>query len=300
MIKIAYHPIYVHPLEVGHRFPMDKYALIYGQLLYEGTFNESNFFQPNQISNDSLELAHSKEYILGCENGNIDIRKWKKVGFPWSSELVRREKIIMDGSIQAAKFALKNGCAFNIAGGTHHAYSDSGEGFCIFNDCAITSLYLTKVLGIKQVLIIDLDVHQGNGTAKILADDDQIFTFSMHGQSNYPSPKEKSDWDIGLKDGTNNEEYLNHLVEAIDYFEQYVKPNFVIYQSGVDILDSDKLGKLSISLEGCKKRDKLVIDYCFRNNIPLMSCLGGGYSTDIKTITEAHCNLFRLAKKYYD
>ena len=297
MLKIAYHPIYRHPLPEGHRFPMEKYELLPEQLLYEGTCSDRNFFSP-EIPNDKYILAvHDPDYYYDLVNITLDQRAARKIGFPLSEVLVEREVIIADGSIKASLLALEHGIAMNIAGGTHHAYTNRGEAFCLLNDQAIAARYLQQHTSVEKVLIVDLDVHQGNGTAEIFKDDPSVFTFSMHGKSNYPFKKEKSDLDIPLENDTNDETYLSILYNTLPRLIEDHQPDFIFYLCGVDVIKSDKLGKLALSLEGCKKRDQFVLEQCKRQNIPVMCSMGGGYSPNIKTIVEAHANTFRLAQK---
>lgn len=299
MLKIAYHPIYKHPLPEGHRFPMEKYDLLPKQLLYEGTCVEANFFEP-KIPNDKYILAvHDAEYFYDLLNIKINPKEARKIGFPLSEDLVERERIIADGTMKACEYALQNGIAMNIAGGTHHAYSDHGEAFCMLNDQAIGARYLLAQKLAERVLIIDLDVHQGNGTAEIFKNDASVFTFSMHGESNYPFKKEKSDLDIPLKKGIEDDEYLSILIKTLPELITKVKPDFIFYLSGVDVISTDKLGTLDLTLNGCKNRDEIVLKTCFNNKIPVQCSMGGGYSPDIKTIIEAHANTFRLAQAIY-
>lgn len=299
MLKIAYHPIYKHPLPEGHRFPMEKYDLLPRQLLYEGTCIEENFFEP-EIPNDKYILAvHDAAYFYDLLNLKISPKEARKIGFPLSEDLVERERIIADGTIKACEYALQYGIAMNIAGGTHHAYTDHGEAFCMLNDQAIGTRYLQAKKLVKKILIVDLDVHQGNGTAEIFKNDASVFTFSMHGESNYPFKKEKSDVDIALKKGIEDAEYLSILKKKLPELIDKVKPDFICYLSGVDVIFSDKLGTLALTLEGCKKRDEFVLRTCFEHKIPVECSMGGGYSPDIKTIIEAHANTFRLAQAIY-
>ena len=299
MLKIAYHPIYRHPLPEGHRFPMEKYELLPEQLLYEGTCSDRNFFSP-EIPNDKYILAvHDPDYYYDLVNITLDQRAARKIGFPLSEVLVEREVIIADGSIKASLLALEHGIAMNIAGGTHHAYTNRGEAFCLLNDQAIAARYLQQHTSVEKVLIVDLDVHQGNGTAEIFKDDPSVFTFSMHGKSNYPFKKEKSDLDIPLENDTNDETYLSILYNTLPRLIEDHQPDFIFYLCGVDVIKSDKLGKLALSLEGCKKRDQFVLEQCKRQNIPVMCSMGGGYSPNIKTIVEAHANTFRLAQDLF-
>jgi len=299
MLKIAFHPIYKHELPEGHRFPMDKYDLLPQQLIYEGTCTEENFFEPEIPNNKHFFTVHDPEYFFNLLNITLSQKEARKVGFPLSEVLVAREMIIADGTIKASKFALKNGIAMNIAGGTHHAFSSHGEAFCMLNDQAIGARYLQQKGLAKKILIIDLDVHQGNGTAEIFKKDASVFTFSMHGKSNYPFIKETSDLDIALKNETKDNEYLSILKNTLPKLINQEKPDFIYYLCGVDVLETDKLGKLSLSVKGCKERDQFVLQTCRDFNIPVMCSMGGGYSPDIKVIVDAHANTFRLAQEIY-
>ncbi|WP_297797804.1 histone deacetylase [uncultured Eudoraea sp.] len=299
MLKIAYHPIYKHPLPEGHRFPMIKYELLPQQLIHEGTCIPANFFKPSVPNDKYLVAAHDPEYYYDLLNLKIPYKEARKIGFPLSEQLVERERIIADGTMKACDFAIENGVAMNIAGGTHHAFSNRGEAFCMLNDQAIGARYLQSKKLASQILIIDLDVHQGNGTAEIFKDDPSVFTFSMHGANNYPFTKETSDLDIPLKKNTGDREYLVLLKEALSRLIREVRPDFIFYLCGVDILDTDKLGTLSLSSEGCRKRDELVLQCCYQFQIPVQCSMGGGYSPEIKKIVEAHANTFRLAKHIY-
>jgi len=299
MLKIAYHEIYNHPLPANHRFPMEKYDLLPQQLLHEGTCIPDNFFEP-EIPNDKYFFSvHSPEYFYDLLNITLSKSAERKIGFPLTEQLIAREMIIADGTLKACEFAVENGIAMNIAGGTHHAYSDRGEAFCMLNDQAIGAKYLQQKGLANKVLIVDLDVHQGNGTAEIFENDDSVFTFSMHGKANYPFIKEKSDLDIPLENETGDNEYLSILKNTLPKLIKTEKPDFIFYQCGVDVLESDKLGKLSLSIEGCAERDHFVLQTCFDANIPVMCSMGGGYSKDINIIVEAHANTFRLAQEIF-
>lgn len=299
MLKIAYHPIYKHPLPKGHRFPMIKYELLPQQLLYEGTCTPNNFFEPIIPDDKTILRAHTKAYYQDLQHLTLNTRAVRKIGFPLSEALVKREVIIADGTIKATEFAMQHGIAMNIAGGTHHAYSNRGEAFCLLNDQAIGARYLLHKNLASKILIVDLDVHQGNGTAEIFQNDDKVFTFSMHGKGNYPFKKEQSDLDIALENDTDDKTYLSILKETLPRLLQTVNPDFIYYLCGVDVVASDKLGKLGMTLEGCKARDKFVLETCKTNNIPVMCSMGGGYSPDIKVIIEAHANTFRLAQEIF-
>ncbi|APY08603.1 histone deacetylase [Winogradskyella sp. J14-2] len=299
MLKIAYHPIYKHPLPVGHRFPMEKYELLPQQLLHEGTCEDNNFFEPEKPNDKYILAVHTPEYYYDLVNITLDQRAARKIGFPLSEVLVEREVIIADGTIKASEHALKHGIAMNIAGGTHHAYTNRGEAFCLLNDQAIGARYLQNKGLVNKVLIVDLDVHQGNGTAEIFKYDDSVFTFSMHGKSNYPFRKEQSDLDIALNNGTDDNTYLNLLKNTLTKLIDKQQPDFIYYLCGVDVVASDKLGKLGMTVKGCKERDRFVLQTCKDLNIPVMCSMGGGYSADIKIIVNAHANTFRLAQDIF-
>ncbi|WP_047549685.1 histone deacetylase [Psychroserpens sp. Hel_I_66] len=299
MLKIAFHPIYKHPLPEGHRFPMLKYELLPEQLLYEGTCTNSNFFEPERPTDEDILRVHTKEYYQDLKELTLDKRAARKIGFPLSEILVEREIIIADGTIKASEFALQHGIAMNIAGGTHHAYTNRGEAFCLLNDQAIGARYLQQKKLAQKILIVDLDVHQGNGTAEIFANDPSVFTFSMHGKSNYPFKKEISDLDIALENDANDQTYLNILYEILPKLITQEKPDFIYYLCGVDVIASDKLGKLGMTIVGCKQRDQFVLESCKANKIPVMCSMGGGYSPEIKTIVAAHANTFRLAQNIF-
>ncbi|SDW25816.1 histone deacetylase family protein [Aequorivita viscosa] len=299
MLKIANHPMYVYPLPKGHRFPMEKYELLPQQLLYEGTCIAENFFEPEMPLNEDILAIHTEEYFESLLNLTIDKRAARKIGFPLSKELIERELRIAQGTIEGCEYALNHGIAMNIAGGTHHAYTNHGEGFCMFNDQAIAARYLQKKKLADKILIVDLDVHQGNGTAEIFKNDPSVFTFSMHGAGNYPFKKEKSDLDIAVPDGSGDEIYLQKLKQTLPKLIDEQNPDFIFYLSGVDILETDKLGRLNCTVEGCKERDHFVLGLCKDLDIPVQVSMGGGYSPDIKIIIEAHSNTFRVAQEIY-
>ncbi len=300
MLKIAWDPVYAHPLPEDHRFPMLKYELIPGQLLYEGTIQPGDIFSPAPCADGIVLLTHTDAYLHKLQHQGLSPREQRVIGFPQSPELTRRELVITQGTIDCCHYALQHGVSLNVAGGTHHAFADHGEGFCLLNDFAVASNYLLYKNLAKQVLIIDLDVHQGNGTAKLFENNPRVFTFSMHGKHNYPFHKEKSDLDIDLTDGTDDASYLGLLEQHLGRLIKTVQPDFAFYLSGVDILDTDKFGKLKVTPGGCKKRDEMVFTVLRDNGIPCTVAMGGGYSADIKLIVEAHCNTFRAACNLYD
>lgn len=298
-LHIAFDPIYAHSLPEGHRFPMLKYELIPAQLLYEGTIAKENLFASTPCEDEIILLTHTKEYLDKLKNQTLSAKEQRHIGFPQSPELTLRELIITQGTIDCCQYAFEDRIALNVAGGTHHAFADRGEGFCLLNDFAVAANHLLHQNLAKQILIIDLDVHQGNGTAKLFENEERVFTFSMHGRHNYPFHKEKSDLDVELEDGTDDFLYLKLLKENLTDLIKKVKPDFAFYLSGVDILNTDKFGKLKISLKGCAERDEFVFSTLNQNNIPCAVSMGGGYSEDIKIIVEAHCNTYRLAKDIY-
>ena len=299
MLRIAYSEIYHHPLPPGHRFPMEKYSLIPEQLLHEGTCNSENFFAPGKLSENQVLRTHSEEYWDKLKNQNLSRQEERRTGFPLSEKLVEREITICQGTIDNAVNALKFGVSMNIAGGTHHAYRDRGEGFCLLNDIAIASHWLLDNTAIEKILVVDLDVHQGNGTASIMAREKRVFTFSMHGGNNYPLHKETSDLDIPLADGTDDRHYLNILRGTLPGLLERVEPDFIFFQSGVDVLKTDKLGRLGMSIHGCRERDRIVLESCKRHAIPVAVNMGGGYSERLADIVEAHTNTFRLAQEIF-
>jgi len=244
-------------------------------------------------------MVHDADYVSHLLNITLDQKAARKIGFPLSEELIAREMIIADGTMKASEYAIKHGIAMNIAGGTHHAFTNRGEGFCMLNDQAIGAKYLLENGLATKILIVDLDVHQGNGTAEIFQNDTAVFTFSMHGRSNYPFHKEQSDLDIPLENGTDDATYLSILKETLPNLIKKQQPDFIYYLCGVDVIESDKLGKLSLSIEGCKERDRVVLQSCKESNIPVMCSMGGGYSKDIKIIVDAHANTFRLAQDIF-
>lgn len=296
MFKIAYDPIYAHPLPEGHRFPMLKYELIPGQLLYEGNITHSNIFSPGICAAETVLWTHEQAYYERLVQQQLSAKEQRAIGFPQSPALTERELRIARGTIDCCHYALMAGVAMNVAGGTHHAFANRGEGFCMLNDQAIAANYLLRKGLAKKILIIDLDVHQGNGTAKLFEEEPRVFTMSMHGKNNYPFRKERSDLDIELADGTTTDAYLELLIQALPGVIATAAPDFVFYLSGVDILDTDRFGKLKITMEGCKARDRFVFELLRQHGLPVAVSMGGGYSDDVRIITEAHCNTFRLAK----
>lgn len=278
---------------------MLKYELIPEQLLREGLITLQDLHSPGELDPEHILLAHDPEYWESIRDFKLSAAQIRRIGFPLSAELVERERRIAQGTINGSLHALNHQIAFNVAGGTHHAGSNWGEGFCLLNDQAIAAAYLLNAGLVRKILIIDLDVHQGNGTAEIFSENKQVFTFSMHAESNFPFRKEKSDLDIGLKDGTSGGEYLTILGQTLDFLKHEIKPDFIFYLSGVDVLGTDKLGKLALTQNECLERDRLVFNYCHENGIPVQISMGGGYSPELRHIVDAHCNTFRVARELY-
>lgn len=299
MLKISWCKEYKYKLPEGHRFPMEKYELIPEQLLYEGTINKQNLYRPAVCLEKDVLAIHTNSYWQKIKTGQLSYKEERKIGFPQSTAFTKRSLLISQGTVENALFAQKHGVAINVAGGTHHAYANSGEGFCMLNDFAIAARYLLDNQLAKQILIVDLDVHQGNGNAKIFETDNQVYTFSMHGANNYPMHKEVSNLDVPLPDGTDDKSYLNLLDHHLKSLIDELAPDFIFYQAGVDVLATDRLGKLSLSRAGCMQRDKLVLEVCKRNNIPVAISMGGGYSPKLADIIEAHCNTYRQAQEIY-
>lgn len=296
---IAFDPIYAHPLPPGHRFPMLKYELIPEQLLYEGIITEEALVSPANCPTELVLKTHDADYVQKLLDQTLSAKEQRHIGFPQSEALTKREFIITQGTIDCARHALQHGVALNVAGGTHHAFADRGEGFCLLNDVAVAANVLLEEGTIKQAIVIDLDVHQGNGTAKLFEHNPKVFTFSMHGRHNYPFHKEQSDLDVPLEDGTTTEEYLELLAKHLPALLENVQPDFAFYISGVDILETDKFGKLKVSKAGCRERDHMVFSTLKKAGIPCAVSMGGGYSPDIRDIVEAHCNTFKEAFSIY-
>ncbi|MEM6396333.1 MAG: histone deacetylase [Bacteroidota bacterium] len=299
MLHIAFSSIYRYELPPGHRFPMVKYDLLPEQLLYEGTIDKSAFFEPEPLSPDIILKTHTQAYWDKLIHNKLSYKEGRAIGFPIRPELIQRGRVIASGTLQCARLARDAGVALNVAGGTHHAYADRGEGFCIFNDIAIAANELLYQGEINRAIVVDLDVHQGNGTAKIFENEPRVFTFSMHGARNYPTRKEKSDLDIGLPDGTEDEVYLSVLKDTLPDLLDRFRPDLVFYLSGVDVLESDKLGRLSMTIGGCKERDRFVFQTCAGRGLPVAVSMGGGYSRKLADIIDAHANTYRVAEEIY-
>lgn len=299
MVRIAWSDLYPHPLPEGHRFPMEKYNLIPEQLLYEGSIREAQLFSPVGLDDDQISGTHCKDYWTRLKTASLTPSEVRRTGFPASERLAIRENVICSGTWECVAHAYDAGVALNISGGTHHAFYNRGEGFCLLNDVAIAANLALHARMAQRILVIDLDVHQGNGTAALFTDEPRVFTFSMHAESNYPMIKERSSLDIGLPTGIGDHAYLDCLYQVLPGLFEKVMPDLVFYVCGVDILETDKLGRLSVTRKGCLTRDRFVFELCHRHQVPVVAVMGGGYSTHVRDIVEAHCNTFRVAMEIY-
>ncbi len=277
---------------------MSKYEVLPQQLLHEGTIQEANLFHPMPVRESWILKTHDQEYWNKLKTLSLSPREVRRTGFPLSHALIHRETVISQGTIECCEFALQHGIAMNIAGGTHHAFTNRGEGYCVLNDIAIAANYLLTTDQARQILVVDLDVHQGNGTAQIFREEPRVFTFSMHGANNYPLVKETSDLDVGLPDGATDRLYLTTLETNLDNLITILSPDFIFFQSGVDILETDKLGRLKVTKAGCKLRDRIVLSKARQCRIPLVAVMGGGYS-EFRDVIDAHANTYRLAQEIY-
>ncbi len=299
MLKIAFDPLFMYPLKVGHRFPMEKYELLPEQLLRRNICNEDNFFSPEPIEKSLVLSTHGEEYYTNLVNLALSTSDARQIGFPLTEALVERERLIAMGTIQNTHYAQQFGVSMNIAGGTHHAYRNRPGAFCMLNDQAIAANYLIDHKLANKVMIVDLDVHQGDGTASIFEQQDTVFTLSFHSQKNYPFRKQHSDFDLPFEDDTDDRTYLNALQNHLPRLVASFEPDFIFYQAGVDVLKTDKLGRLGLSMAGCKERDRFVLDFCKNQKIPVQVSMGGGYSVQLKDIIDAHSNTFELAQELY-
>ncbi|USZ15332.1 histone deacetylase [Moraxella sp. FZFQ2102] len=296
MLKIAHSPIFCHAVPDGHRFPMAKYRLLPERLLADGIIRADDIFAPQLLSADEILTTHTAEYWHKLETQALSAKEARAIGLPMSPELVLRERYICHATYECALYAKQYGISLSTSGGTHHAFADRGEGFCVMNDICVASNLLLKRNQAKRILIVDLDVHQGNGNAAIMADNPAVFVFSMHGEKNYPYHKPKSDLDIALADDTGDDEYLEILSNTLPKIIAEFTPDMIFYQSGVDVLAVDKLGKLSLTLDGCYQRDEIVLTMAHQLGIPVAVVMGGGYAPDIDVIVQAHMGVFGVAR----
>lgn len=299
-LPIIYHPDYVTPLPPEHRFPMPKFGRIYETLVCDGIAGLDQFYLPTLADFETLARVHTPQFIRDYLDGSIDVKAMRRIGFPWSEALVQRTCTAIGGTILTAQLALEYGLACNTAGGTHHAFTEYGSGYCIFNDIAVAARAVqVQFKQIERILIIDLDVHQGDGTAAIFQDDPTVFTCSVHCEKNFPLRKQKSDLDIPLPEDTEDSGYLHVLQQAIPPLLESVKPDLVFYDAGVDPHMDDLLGKLSLSDIGIYQRDYFILNSCLQSGYPVATVVGGGYSKNINALARRHTQLFKAATELY-
>ena len=296
---IVYHPDYVAPLPDAHRFPMPKFKILRDLLLRDGIIQPEQIFQPELPDLESIQLVHTPEYVRAYCEGTLNHKAQRRIGLPWSQALAHRTRIAIGGTILASQLALEYGCACNTAGGTHHAFPDYGSGFCIFNDLAIASRVLQDRGLVNKILIVDCDVHQGDGTAFIFQDDDSVFTFSMHCEANFPGKKQQSDLDVSLPIGLDDDGYLQILASHLSDLLSEVKPDLVLFDAGVDTHVSDRLGKLSLTDWGIYRRERMVLSTCKAGGYPVASVIGGGYGKDMSALVYRHSLLHRAAQEVF-
>ncbi|MEO8041594.1 MAG: histone deacetylase [Acidobacteriota bacterium] len=296
--KAFYSPYYYADIGEGHVFPIRKFELVRDKLLGEGTLRIDEIVEPRQVEVNDLLLVHTDDYISRLRDGTLTPKEVRKLGLPWSESLVRRSFHAISGSLMATRLAVKTGIASNLAGGTHHAYPDRGEGYCVLNDVAVAIRVLQRDGLAKRFLVIDLDVHQGDGTAFIFGDSPEVFTFSMHGAKNYPLFKQLSSLDIELADGTSDAEYLETLNETLPRLLIH-DPDIIFYLAGADPYKGDKLGRLGLTVDGLKARDTTVLEFAARNEIPIVTTMSGGYAANINDTVEIHCNTIRAVKDVF-
>jgi acetoin utilization deacetylase AcuC-like enzyme len=296
--RVFYSPYYYADIGEGHVFPIKKFELVRDKLLNEKTVVPNELIEPKPAKIEDVLLVHTEDYVTRLRNGTLTARQIRRLGLPWSKSLVRRSFLATSGTVNAARSALTHGVAANLAGGTHHAFPDRGEGFCVLNDVAVAIRVLQKENPAKRFLIVDCDVHQGNGTAFIFKTDESVFTFSMHGAKNYPLFKEESSLDIELPDGTGDEEYLEILDESLARIFRH-EPDLIFYLGGADPFENDKLGRLKLTLKGLRQRDEMVLKRARNATIPIVTVMSGGYAQDINDTVEIHCNTIRAIKSVF-
>ena len=299
MLKVFYTDKYRVPLPGGHRFPMTKYRLTREYLLTNNILKESELFEPDIATQEEILLVHSEDYYESFRTGSIDEKAIRRLGLPWSYDLFLRSLASVGGSLLSAKSALQNGVAGNLSGGTHHAFRDYGEGYCVFNDFAIVSTYLLRNNLAEKIAIIDLDVHQGNGTASILKDNTDVFILDMHGEKNYPYEKLPSTLNVSLPDEIDDEQYLSVLENKLDMVFDF-EPDIILYLAGVDPVKEDALGRLALTKEGLRERDYMVLNECRKRNIPVSIALGGGYAKPIELTVECYAQTYEVVKEVFN
>ena len=298
-MQVFYTPRYYAEIGDGHIFPIRKFELVRERLLAEGTLQPSEVIEPSPASIDDVLLVHTEDYVSRLCSGELTLKEIRRLGLPWSESLVRRSFYAVGGTIAASHSALARGYSSNLAGGTHHAFADRGEGFCVFNDVAVAIRAMRARGIIRRAAIVDCDVHQGNGTATIFAGDNETFTFSMHGANNYPLFKAQSSLDVELPDGTDDDDYLECLARHLPAVFAH-DPEIVFYLAGADPFGGDKLGRLALSIDGLRERDAYVLRECYAREVPVVTVMSGGYGKDINDTIEIHCNTIRNVKKVFE
>ena len=298
-IPIVYHPDYVAPLPDQHRFPMPKFKRLFDMLGQSGIAKPDWHFQPQMPDRETLQLVHAPDYVAAYCDGTLDAKALRRIGLPWSEAVVRRTCRAIGGTVKVAKLALKYGLACNTAGGTHHAFPTYGSGFCIFNDIAIATKVLQREQLAERILIVDLDVHQGDGSAVIFQDDPNVFTFSMHCQANFPGTKQQSSLDVPLPVGMQDEAYLEQLADHLPTLLDEFRPDIVFYDAGVDPHEGDRLGKLALTNTGLYRREMQVLSSCVAAGYPVACVIGGGYASDIDELVYRHSLLHRAANEVF-
>lgn len=296
-MRVSYSPGYVADIPRDHVFPMKKFSGLHSYLIDKGIVKQSEVVEPSLVDFSNLITAHTERYARAVWTGDLDKKEIRRMGLPWSKSLAFRSRLAVQGTINAGLMALQDGLAGNLAGGTHHSMPDHGEGFCVYNDVAVAIKVLQQSMWVNRVLVIDCDVHQGNGTAFIFKDDSNVFTFSIHGEKNYPFKKPPSDLDIGLPDKTGSKEYNNILISALNKIESEFKPDLVFYLGGIDPLETDHFGRLSLTLEGLRERERIVIEHFTQKEYPLVLLLSGGYSPTLEETVIAHAQMYEVAKE---
>jgi len=289
---------YTFPLPEGHRFPIAKYTLLRDRVLGEGVIPAECLHDPPRVSREDLLLVHTVDYVDRFTSGRLTSEEQRRLGFPWSESLVERSYRAAGGTSEAARFALEHGIAMNLAGGTHHAFPAHGEGFCVFNDVAIAIRSLQRDRRIERALVVDLDVHQGNGTHAVFAGDDSVFTFSMHGDRNYPFRKVPGSLDVDLHDRIGDDEYLGLLITALPSVIARSRADLVVYLAGADPHENDRLGRLSLTFDGLARRDSFVLEQCREVGLPVVVTIAGGYGKSIDETVQVHVNTARIASRY--
>lgn len=298
-MRVSFSQGYNADLPDGHIFPMKKFVVLHRYLLDKGIITESQVIEPSLVDFSSLCSVHSPRYASAVWNGTLSRKEERRMGLPWSKSLAIRSRLAVQGTINAGLMALQDGVSGNLAGGTHHAMPDLGEGFCVYNDVAVAIRVLKQAMWVRKVLVIDCDVHQGNGTAEIFKDDEDVYTFSIHGEKNYPFKKPPSTYDIGLPDKTGDAEYINVLSDALSQMYSKFKPDLIFYLAGIDPLETDHFGRLSLTKKGLRERDRIVISSAADRDIPITLLLSGGYSPSVRETAENHAILYESATDIY-